>query len=191
MRRDGVASAAARQDLSESRSKQSASASGCSSRALEEASSSGTSSSWGHGVAALARPSENLYDLHTTVTIVGREHPRRHFGERSIDSRHYLPELARKPQAVRRGPAGICCAFSASRFAVWGVSTRRMARARPRASLGEDPTAVARRRLRPVFREPGALKGRLPVGTGTIVRMCVQVLAHRLAMHARVPSSPT
>jgi transposase len=43
----------------------------------------------------------------TTVTIVGREgtriqHPRRRFGQRSIDYRHYLSELARKPQAVRQ-----------------------------------------------------------------------------------------
>jgi transposase len=43
----------------------------------------------------------------TMVTIVGRDglhvrHPRRRFGERSIDFRHYLPELARKPQAVRQ-----------------------------------------------------------------------------------------
>jgi len=43
----------------------------------------------------------------TTVTIVGRDglhvtHPRTRFGERSIDYRHYLAELARKPQAVRQ-----------------------------------------------------------------------------------------
>jgi transposase len=43
----------------------------------------------------------------TTVTIVGVDgtrvcHPRKRFGERSIDYRHYLPELARKPQAVRQ-----------------------------------------------------------------------------------------
>jgi hypothetical protein len=43
----------------------------------------------------------------TTVTIVGRDgtrivHPRTRFGQRSIDYRHYLPELARKPQAVRQ-----------------------------------------------------------------------------------------
>ena len=42
-----------------------------------------------------------------TVTIVGRDgtcvhHPRKRFGERSIDYRHYLSELARKPQAVRQ-----------------------------------------------------------------------------------------
>ena len=29
-------------------------------------------------------------------------HPRRRFGQRSIDYRHYLSELARKPQAVRQ-----------------------------------------------------------------------------------------
>ncbi|HEY2434451.1 MAG TPA: IS21 family transposase [Vicinamibacterales bacterium] len=43
----------------------------------------------------------------TTVTIVGRDgrrvtHPRKRFGERAIDYRHYLAELARKPQAVRQ-----------------------------------------------------------------------------------------
>jgi len=43
----------------------------------------------------------------TTVTIVGRDatritHPRLRFGARSIDYHHYLPELARKPQAVRQ-----------------------------------------------------------------------------------------
>jgi transposase len=43
----------------------------------------------------------------STVTIVGRDgasvrHPRLRFGQRSIDYRHYLAELARKPQAVRQ-----------------------------------------------------------------------------------------
>jgi transposase len=43
----------------------------------------------------------------STVTIVGRDglqvrHPRKRVGERAIDYRHYLPELARKPQAVRQ-----------------------------------------------------------------------------------------
>ena len=42
-----------------------------------------------------------------TVTIVGRDgtrivHGRKRFGQRSIDYRHYVPELARKPQAVRQ-----------------------------------------------------------------------------------------
>src|SRR6185312_7285399 len=40
------------------------------------------------------------------VEIVGRsgtvQHPRKRFGERSIDYRHYVRELARKPQAVRQ-----------------------------------------------------------------------------------------
>ncbi len=41
------------------------------------------------------------------VTIVGRDgtcvsHPRLRFGQRAIDYRHYLSELARKPQAVRQ-----------------------------------------------------------------------------------------
>ena len=43
----------------------------------------------------------------TSVLIVGKDgtripHPRKRFGQRSIDYRHYLPELARKPQAVRQ-----------------------------------------------------------------------------------------
>jgi transposase len=43
----------------------------------------------------------------TTITIVGRDdtpiqHPRKRSGQRSIDYRHYLPELAKKPQAVRQ-----------------------------------------------------------------------------------------
>jgi transposase len=43
----------------------------------------------------------------TLITIVGRDdtpirHPRKRFGQRSIDYRHYLPELSKKPQAVRQ-----------------------------------------------------------------------------------------
>lgn len=43
----------------------------------------------------------------TRVTLVGPDgrridHPRRRFGQRSIDYRHYLPMLAQKPQAVRQ-----------------------------------------------------------------------------------------
>jgi transposase len=43
----------------------------------------------------------------TTVTFVGRTgerivHPRKRFGERSVDYRHYLRTLAEKPQAVRQ-----------------------------------------------------------------------------------------
>jgi hypothetical protein len=43
----------------------------------------------------------------TTITLVGKDgtrilHARKRFGQRSIDYRHYLPELAKKPQAVRQ-----------------------------------------------------------------------------------------
>jgi hypothetical protein len=43
----------------------------------------------------------------TSVAIVGPDdtaiaHPRQRVGQRSIDYRHYLPELAKKPQAVRQ-----------------------------------------------------------------------------------------
>ena len=43
----------------------------------------------------------------TAVTIIGRDgtpiaHARKRFGQRSIDYRHFLGELARKPQAVRQ-----------------------------------------------------------------------------------------
>ena len=43
----------------------------------------------------------------TTITIVGRDgtpirHPRKRFGQRSIDYRHHLPELAKKPPELRQ-----------------------------------------------------------------------------------------
>jgi transposase len=60
----------------------------------------------------------------TTVTIVGREgtcieHPRKRFGQRSIDYRHYLPELARKPQAVRQVLPDLLRDLGAPFPAVW------------------------------------------------------------------------
>jgi hypothetical protein len=60
------------------------------------------------GVDALGGPrSRGTRGGPSTVTIVGRDgahvqHPRKRFGERFIDYRHYLTELARKPQAVRQ-----------------------------------------------------------------------------------------
>ncbi len=59
-----------------------------------------------------------------TVTIVGRDgtrirHPRMRFGERSIDYRHYLPELARKPQAVRQVLPDLLRDLGAPFPAVW------------------------------------------------------------------------
>jgi transposase len=60
----------------------------------------------------------------TEVTIVGREgtrilHPRKRFGQRSIDYRHYLPELARKPQAVRQVLPDLLRDLGAPFPAVW------------------------------------------------------------------------
>jgi transposase len=60
----------------------------------------------------------------TTVTIVGTEgtriaHPRKRFGQRSIDYRHYLPELARKPQAVRQVLPDLLRDLGAPFPAVW------------------------------------------------------------------------
>src|SRR5690606_30666157 len=59
-----------------------------------------------------------------TVTIVGRDgtgvrHPRKRFGERSIDYRHYLPELARKPRAVRQVLPDLLRDLGAPFPAVW------------------------------------------------------------------------
>ena len=60
----------------------------------------------------------------TTVTIVGRDgtriaHKRKRFGERSIDYRHYLPELAHKPQAVRQVLPDLLRDLGAPFPAVW------------------------------------------------------------------------
>ena len=60
----------------------------------------------------------------TTVTIVGREgtritHPRKRVGQRSIDYRHYLPQLARKPQAVRQVLPELLRDLGAPFSAVW------------------------------------------------------------------------
>ena len=60
----------------------------------------------------------------STVTIVGRDgtrihHPRKRFGERAIDYRHYLPELARKPQAVRQVLPDLLRDLGAPFPAVW------------------------------------------------------------------------
>ena len=60
----------------------------------------------------------------TTVTIIGRDgtriaHHRKRFGERSIDYRHYLSELARKPQAVRQVLPDLLRDLGAPFPAVW------------------------------------------------------------------------
>jgi transposase len=60
----------------------------------------------------------------TTVTIVDREgtpiaHPRLRCGQRSIDYRHYLSELARKPQAVRQVLPDLLRDLGAPFLAIW------------------------------------------------------------------------
>ena len=62
----------------------------------------------------------------TTVTIVGRDgtcvhHPRKRFGERSIDYRHYLAELARKPQAVRQVLPDLLRDLGTPFLAIWDL----------------------------------------------------------------------
>jgi transposase len=59
-----------------------------------------------------------------TVTLVGRDgqrivHPRKRFGERSIDYWHYLPMLAQKPQAVRQVLPDLLRDLGAPFPAVW------------------------------------------------------------------------
>jgi transposase len=60
----------------------------------------------------------------TQITIVGLDgtrivHPRKRFGQRSIDYRHYLPELAPKPQAVRQVLPDLLRDLGAPFVAVW------------------------------------------------------------------------
>ena len=64
----------------------------------------------------------------TTVTFVGRTgerivHPRKRFGERSIDYRHYLRTLAEKPQAVRQVLPDLLRDVGAPFPAVWDQLT--------------------------------------------------------------------
>jgi transposase len=53
------------------------------------------------GLALIARIAPGLVEI-TGPDGTRVQHPRKRFGERSIDYRHYLPELARKPQALRQ-----------------------------------------------------------------------------------------
>jgi len=47
-------------------------------------------------------------------------HPRLRFGQRSIDYRHYLRELARKPQALRQVACELVPALGAPFSVAWG-----------------------------------------------------------------------
>ena len=80
----------------------------------------------------------------TTVTIVGREgtrilHPRQRFGQRSIDYRHYLSELARKPQAVRQVLPDLLRDLGAPFPAILGSAPRGARAAGGRAALRQSP----------------------------------------------------
>ncbi|RPJ57759.1 MAG: IS21 family transposase [Acidobacteria bacterium] len=74
-----------------------------------------------------------------TIEILGPggrviPHPRRRFGERSIDYRHYLRTLSRKPQAVRQVLPDLLRDLGAPFPVVWDVSKRSTAHGKPRAS---------------------------------------------------------
>ena len=80
----------------------------------------------------------------STVTIVGRDgtrvhHPRKRFGERSIDYRHYLTELARKPQAVRQVLPDLLRDLGAPFPAIWDQLHGGARAARGRAALRQGP----------------------------------------------------
>ena len=80
----------------------------------------------------------------STVTIVGRDgthvqHPRKRFGERSIDYRHYLTELARKPQAVRQVLPDLLRDLGAPFPAIWDQLHGAHGAARGRAALRQSP----------------------------------------------------
>lgn len=59
----------------------------------------------------------------TEVEFVGRSgsirHPRMRFGQRSIDYRHYLPDLARKPQALRQVAPELVAAMGEPFIEAW------------------------------------------------------------------------
>ncbi len=85
----------------------------------------------------------------TTVTIVGREgtpiqHPRKRFGQRSIDYRHYLAELARKPQAVRQVLPDLLRDLGDPFPAIWDQLHGRTGRERPRASSPKSSASSRR-----------------------------------------------
>ena len=95
----------------------------------------------------------------STVTIVGRDgtrvqHPRKRFGERSIDYRHYLAELARKPQAVRQVLPDLLRDLGRAVSGDLGSAPRRPRAARRRTALRQGARPARhpgrrRRRARP------------------------------------------
>ncbi len=58
-------------------------------------------------------------DVEITCSHGSVTHERKRFGEKSIDYRHYLPELAKKPQAVRQVAAELIRDLGPSFAAAW------------------------------------------------------------------------
>ena len=75
-------------------------------------------------------------------------HPRKRFGQRSIDYRHYLPELARKPQAVRQVLPDLLRDLGAPFPAVVGSLSGGASAPRGRPALCEGARAARHARLR-------------------------------------------
>jgi hypothetical protein len=100
----------------------------------------------------------------TTITIIGPDgttvsHPRKRFGARSIDYRHYLPVLAHKPQAVRQVLPDLLRDLGAPFSLVWD-----------RLDEAYGPREAARRFAKVL----GALDTR---GVTTVVPLLLQALA--------------
>ena len=81
-------------------------------------------------------------------------HPRKRFGQRSIDYRHYLPELARKPQAVRQVLPDLLRDLGAPFPAVWARFVAAHAAPRRRPALREGARADRHPRARRRRRAP-------------------------------------
>jgi hypothetical protein len=92
------------------------------------------------------------------ATTVGRDgicvtHPRKRFGQRSIDYRHYLSELARKPQAVRQVLPDLLRNLGAPFPAIWDQLSaahgpREAARRSPRPGHSRVSCSASSRRIR-------------------------------------------
>ena len=105
-------------------------------------------------------------------------HPRKRFGQRSIDYRHYLAELARKPQAVRQGLPDLLRDLGEPFPAIWISCTRRTGRVRPRDS---SPRSSVSSRRTGRGRRPCVTRG---AGDGD----AAVAGAHTSARHGGAPS---
>ncbi len=104
------------------------------------------------------------------ITCMGESvtHPRARFGTRQVRYRHYLPELSRKPHAVRQVAPELSAELGAPWSGLWGTVMRNARR----TGSGARASAPARRglRTRRRSRAPGAGSGHQPAsyrGTGS------------------------